>query len=449
MSLPISINYLLPIFSKILTTFGYRKSTHSYLLNTCFIFLYQLVIRLYGLAISIAAWFKPKAKLWIKGRKDIFEKLNETFKAERGAVIWMHCASLGEFEQGRPFIEQLKEKYPHYKILLTFFSPSGYEIRKNYPLADYVFYIPLDTPANAKRFIAITQPKLAFFVKYEFWYFYLKTLKEKKIPYYLIAGVFRPNHLFFKPYGKWYLEAIQGFEKLFLIDQGSLTIANQHGLQQAILTGDPRIDRVAAIAKNAPPIPVIKAFKGDKKLFILGSAHEKDWGVFFDSLKVIKNKKYFKDWRFMIAPHEIGVDHLTKIVEQAPFSVIRYTKWDNQGAIAPDAILVLDTIGQLSAAYQYGDLAFIGGGFDRGIHNILEPAAFGVGILFGPNYGKFSEAKALVTQGGALYVKDSVDLISIFEQWSNDEETVDAGKIAKDYIEGNIGSTKLILEELS
>ena len=243
-------------------------------MNTCFILLYQLAIRFYGLAIRIGANFQAKAKLWITGRQHIFEKLTKAFETETGAIIWMHCASLGEFEQGRPLIERFKADYPAYKILLTFYSPSGYEIRKNYALADYVFYLPLDTPSNAKRFISIVQPKLVFFVKYEFWYFYLITLQQKKIPYYLIAGVFRPNQLFFKPYGKWYFKAIQGFEKIFLIDAPSLAIARKHDLQQAVLTGDPRIDRVAAIAKNAPPIHELQTFKGNKQLFILGSAHE-------------------------------------------------------------------------------------------------------------------------------------------------------------------------------
>jgi len=414
-------------------------------LNTSFLFLYQLALRLYGLAIHIAAWFQPKAKLWVAGRKDIFKKLGKAFQAEKGAVIWMHCASLGEFEQGRPLIEQLKAKHPHYKILLTFYSPSGYEIRKNYPLADAVFYLPLDTPVNAKRFISIVQPKLVLFVKYEFWYFYLKTLKDQKIPYYLIAGVFRPSQLFFKPYGKWYFEAIQGFEKIFLIDQASLAIAHQHGMQQAILSGDPRIDRVAAIAKNAPPIPILKAFKGTHKLFILGSAHEKDWRLFFDFLTTISTKPYFDNWRFMIAPHEIGENQLTQMEQETPFPIIRYTAWNNQKEVGDNAILVLDTIGQLSAAYQYGDIAFIGGGFDKSIHNILEPAAFGLPILFGPKYGQFGEAVALVERGGAVCVGDSKDLVLGFERWVEEDERVAVGKVAREYIEENVGAAETII----
>ncbi len=396
----------------------------------------------------MVAWFQPKAKLWIAGRTAIFEKLAKAFKEETAPIIWMHCASLGEFEQGRPLIEQLKEKYPSNKILLTFYSPSGYELRKNYALADYVFYLPLDTPANAKRFISLTQPKLVFFVKYEFWYFYLKTLKDQQIPYYLIAGVFRQNQLFFKPYGEWYLEAIQGFEKIFLIDQSSLTIANQYGLGQAILSRDPRIDRVASIAQNAPAIPIIKAFKGQQHLFILGSAHEKDWHIFFYFLKAIQSKSYYNDWRFMIAPHEITPDQLSKIAKTAPLPIINYTKWSSDKSSATPSLLVLDTIGQLSSAYQYGEIAYIGGGFDRGIHNILEPAAFGLPILFGPNYKKFAEATALVEQGGAVAITDAASLQAIFEKWVVEQERLAIGQVTKGYIERNVGGTDLIINRI-
>ncbi len=418
-------------------------------MNTCFILLYQLAIRLYGLAIRIGANFQNKAKLWITGRQHIFEKLTKAFETETGAIIWMHCASLGEFEQGRPLIERFKADYPAYKILLTFYSPSGYEIRKNYALADYVFYLPLDTPSNANRFISIVQPKLVFFVKYEFWYFYLMTLQQKKIPYYLIAGVFRPKQLFFKPYGKWYFKAIQGFEKIFLTDAPSLAIARKHDLQQALLTGDPRIDRVAAIAKNASPIHELQQFKGNKQLFILGSAHEQDWQIFFDFLKAIQTQTYFDQWRFMIAPHEITDTQLTKITEQSPLPILRYTHCTTPQQIAPSALFVLDTIGQLSAAYQYGDMAFIGGGFGTGIHNILEPAAFGLPILFGPNYEKFQEAVELVEIGGAVCVRDSVELVAIFERWEEEVNRVAVGKVTRSYIERNVGGTKRILRELS
>lgn len=417
-------------------------------MNTCFVFIYQLAIRLYGLAIRIAAWFQPKAKQWVEGRKDIFIRLEKAFREETATIIWIHCASLGEFEQGRPLIEKLKAKHPSYKIILTFYSPSGYEIRKNYALADYVFYLPLDTPVNAQRFISIVQPKMVFFVKYEFWYFYLITLKEQKIPYYLIAGVFRRNQLFFKSYGKWYLEAIKGFEQLFLIDQASVAIVNRHGLRQVQLTGDPRIDRVATIAQNAPRIEVITDFKGEKKLFILGSAHEKDWRIFFSFITIIQNKNYFENWRFMIAPHEISADQLIKIEHQAPLPITRYTNWSNHNKLPSNSLLLLDTIGQLSAAYQYGDIAFIGGGFDKSIHNILEPAAFGLPILFGPNYQKFQEAKDLIEQGGAVSIRAEQDLVSVFNNWLEKVEVAVDGEVAKSYIKKNMGGTERIMEAL-
>ena len=418
-------------------------------MSTIFFFLYQLVIRIYGLAIHVAAWFQPKAKLWVNGRTSIFEKLRKSFLEEKSDLLWMHCASLGEFEQGRQLIEQLKEKHPSYKILLTFFSPSGYEIRKNYALADYVFYLPLDTPSNARRFISIVQPKIVFFVKYEFWYFYLKTLKEKQIPYYLIAGVFRPNQLFFKGYGKWYLDVIKGFDKLFLIDENSLAIAKKHNLNQAVLSGDPRIDRVAAIAQNTPPINEIKAFKGDKKLFILGSAHEKDWRLFFDFMRTIQTKSYYADWCFLIAPHEITPKVLTKVEKNSPLPSIRYTNWSTTLEAKVPHLFVLNTIGQLSAAYQYGDIVFIGGGFDKSIHNILEPAAFGLPILFGPNFEMFQEAKALVTQNKTMVIENAKALEVIFENWQIVEERNKVGSINKGYIERNRKSTEKILNYLN
>ncbi|MFK7980012.1 MAG: 3-deoxy-D-manno-octulosonic acid transferase, partial [Saprospiraceae bacterium] len=236
------------------------------------IFIYRIIIQVYGLGIRLAAIFSPKAKLWVAGRKNIFTELTDAFQNEKAPVIWMHCASLGEFEQGKPLIEHLKQDYPHYKILLTFFSPSGYEIRKDYPLADYVFYLPLDTPSNANQFLDIVRPKLVFFIKYEFWYFYLSALQKRRIKHYLIAGIFRKSQFFFKKYAKWYLTVIQGFDYLFLQEEHSKELLAQHQIEHCEVVGDTRIDRVLGIAIEASPIPLIKQFKGERKLLMIGSA---------------------------------------------------------------------------------------------------------------------------------------------------------------------------------
>lgn len=411
------------------------------------IFLYKIVIQLYGWGLNLAALFHPKAALWVKGRDDLLEHLAEAFKKKEGPTIWFHCASLGEFEQGRPIIEVLKKEYPHYQILLTFYSPSGYEVRKNYPNADHITYLPLDTPKNAKRFIEIAQPKMAFFIKYEFWYFYLSILQERAIPYYLIAGVFRKDQLFFKPYGQWYLEAIQGFEHLFVQDQTSVDIAKKNGLKNVTLSGDPRVDRVAEIANNLTPISKIDIFKNNKKLMILGSTHKRDEALFFECLEQIKQENYFNDWKFLLVPHEIDEGHLGRIEALSPITIVRYSTFKEQTPLEC-SMLVLDTIGQLSAAYQYGDMVYIGGGFDEGIHNVLEPAVFGLPIVFGPKYHKFKEAKDLIKVGGAFEISDANDLLNCFNKLQDKVERKARGVRNSQYIKSNIGCTERIINYL-
>lgn len=417
-------------------------------MNTLFIYLYRIAIQLYGWSIKVAAIINPKAKLWVNGRRDLFDKLVIDFKQINKEVVWFHCASLGEFEQGRPIIETLKKNYPQYYILLTFFSPSGFEIRKDYSFADYICYLPLDTPTNAKKIIEIVQPKLVFFIKYEFWYFYLSTLQQKQIPYYLIAGVFRKDQLFFKPYGKWYFNAIEGFEQLFLQDPSSIGIAEKFGLKNTQLTGDPRVDRVIEIAASPTAILEIEKFKADKKLMILGSTHEKDEAIFFEFLEKIKLEKYYKDWKFLLVPHEIDPAHIEKIEQRSPESIVRFSFLQVGEQSSYSSLLILDTIGQLNAAYQYADLVYIGGGFDESIHNILEPAVFGLPIIFGPKYHKFIEAKILIDSGGAFEIAEVADLIQVFDQLQNLEERRVSGEKCKQYINRNSGAVKRIINYL-
>ncbi len=413
------------------------------------IFIYQLIIQVYGLGIRFLAFFSPKARLWVNGRKRIFEQLEVAFQSVEAPIIWIHCASLGEFEQGRPLIEYFKTTHANYKILLTFFSPSGYEIRKNYPLADYVFYLPLDSPKNAHRFLNIIQPKLVFFVKYEFWYFYLNALQQKKIPHYLIAGVFRKEQFFLKKYARWYLEVIRGFNHLFLQDEKSQAILQSVGFTNYSIAGDPRIDRVAAMAIQPAPIPIVQQFKQHRKLLILGSTHSKDLQIFKDFLKAISAKSYYSDWCFLIAPHEIEPSNIEQIENLSPKNTYRFSSKDTRNLSPETTIFILDTIGQLSRAYQYADAVFIGGGFDKNIHNILEPAVFGVPIGIGPNYHRFTEAVELIERGGVEVIHLSKDFLSWFEQLQQIEIRTSTGLSCKNYIQQNKGSTLIIINYLN
>lgn len=413
------------------------------------IFIYQLTIQIYGLLIRLAVLFNPKARLWVTGRQHIFNQLWTAFKTEKSPVIWMHCASLGEFEQGRPLLEQLKKEFPNYKILLTFFSPSGYEIRKNYEYADYIFYLPLDSPKNANKFLDFVKPQLVFFIKYEFWYFYLAALQKRGIKHFLIAGVFRNNQFFFRRYGHWYLKVIAGFNHLFLQDKASSRVIQKAGLSNFSVIGDPRVDRVLTIANQSQPIPIIQQFKADKYLFLLGSAHLKDIEIFFKFLTLILKTNAIKNWRFLVAPHEVDNGTIKQIEAISLLPTYRYSKIETIKKIEKNSIFILDTIGQLSTAYQYADAVFIGGGFDKGIHNILEPAVFGVPICFGPNYNKFQESKDLIALGGAFPFNSTKELIQWFWIINEVEKRKKIGAITKNYMLQNKGVTNVVIKYLN
>lgn len=418
------------------------------MINQLSIFIYQIIISLYGFGIRLAALFVPKANLWVKGREGIFKRLEKAFQSEDAPIIWMHCASLGEFEQGKPLIENIKKNYTNYKIVLTFFSPSGYEVRKDYAQADFVFYLPLDSPKNANQFLDIIQPELVFFVKYEFWYFYLNALQKRKIKHYLIAGVFRKEQFFFRKKAKWYLTVIQGFDHLFLQDKASQKVVESAGLSNYSVVGDPRIDSVLAIANQPKPIPRIEQFKTNKKCLILGSAHAKDVHIFMEFLRLISEKRYYKDWRFLIAPHEIEASNIQEIETLSPIPTYRFLEKTERILSATPCLFILDTIGQLSAAYQYATAVFIGGGFDKSIHNILEPAVFGVPISFGPRYHRFTEAMELVKKQGAYPINSSRALVAWFEQLQEAEKRKQIGAICKNYTWQNKGTTQKIINYL-
>ncbi len=347
--------------------------------------IYGFSMLILNLLFKVASVFNTKAKLWVAGRKDIFKQIADKLKDDKFR-IWIHVSSLGEFEQGRPLMELLKKEYPDYKIFLTFFSPSGFEVQKNYKFADYIFYLPLDTKSNAVKFVDLINPDIAIFVKYEFWYNHLKALSDKKIPTYLISGIFRPSHAFFKWYGKWYKQILYFFDHFFVQNSESKQLLENIGLRNVTISGDTRFDRVAEIAQKAKPIPFIEKFCEDNTTVIFGSSWKADEELFFDFIN--KNENNIK---FIIAPHEIHEENIVKIMSRITQPILRYSQIEHNKS--NDArVLIIDNIGMLSTAYKYGSIAHIGGGFGSGIHNILEAATFGLPILFGPNYHKFQES---------------------------------------------------------
>ena len=403
-------------------------------------FLYDIGVALYARAVAFVALWNKKAKQFTEGRKNIFERMAQAISAD-DRVVWMHVASLGEFEQGRPILEEIRSKYPDRKILLTFFSPSGYEIRKNYAGADYIFYLPVDTPSNVTRFLDIAHPELAVFVKYEFWVNYLDELKRRGIRSYLVSAIFRPNSVFSRPYGTMWREALDAFEQMFVQNEESRELLHSIGFDNAIVAGDTRFDRVASIAKAAKPVEMVAAFKGDSKLFVAGST----WGPDEDILLPLINAN--PDIRFVIAPHEMEESRINKILQSVRGGAKRYTECDAQTDFSSTQVLVLDTIGILSSVYGYATWSYIGGGFGVGIHNTLEAATFGLPIAFGPKYAKFKEARDMVALGAATSVTSAEELATWFAPLRDDEAYLSkVSAIAKDYTAKNQGATALFMK---
>ncbi|PVX52318.1 3-deoxy-D-manno-octulosonic-acid transferase [Balneicella halophila] len=408
--------------------------------------LYTIGIYLYAFLLKLVSPVHPKAKLWVDGRKGVFQKLENSLKTNQNPVIWMHVSSLGEFEQGRPLIEQIKQKYPEYKIVLTFFSPSGYEIRKDYPLADVVVYLPIDTPRNAKRFLNLVKPKKIFFVKYDFWYHYLSEAHRRNIPTYLISALFRENQLFFKPYGRFYRKILHFFTTMFVQDKNSVELLNSVGYNKAIIAGDTRVDRVADLAEQVQPIPYIDDLKQDALLLIAGSTWQPD-----EELLLSFFKKYHTSLpvKLIVAPHEIDhahVEQLSKMFKDASISHIRYSSLSENTKVEDYVALIIDSIGLLSSLYQYGDIAYIGGGFGAGIHNTLEPATFGLPIIFGEKYHKFNEAVSLVALKGAFSINQLSELEEIGKKLLTDSGFREkSGNVAKAFISSQKGAVDIVI----
>ena len=404
--------------------------------------LYNLGIFGYYLLVRIVSVRNEKARKWIAGRKDIFVRLRETIIPGE-PILWFHASSLGEFEQGMPVIEAIRNLSPEYKILLTFFSPSGYELRKNYPYADYVFYLPLDTKKNAIQFIEIVRPEKVFFIKYEFWYHFLTQLKEEGIPTYIFSALFRPSQIFFKPWGKWYLKAIASYEHIFVQNQESFDILHKYGFNNVSISGDTRLDRVGEIADAAPRLEKLEIFCGSQKAIIAGSTWREDEDRFIPFVN-----KSSVGLKFVIAPHEVTPQTLERICNTLEKKFAFYSSASNEELAKAD-VLIVDGYGYLNSIYRYGMLAYVGGGFTSGIHSILEPAVFGIPVIFGPDYHKFQEAYDMLRLGAASCINDSADLETQIESFRlNPEKLLTASNIARSYVNKNRGASKEIVKYL-
>ncbi len=377
----------------------------------------------------------------IGGRKDVFKKLESVDFS--GNWIWVHCASLGEFEQGRPLIEKIKAEKANQKIILTFFSPSGFEIRKDYNGADFICYLPFDSPKNASRFLAVVKPTKAIFVKYEFWHFYLKELKKQEIPTFLISSVFRPTHPFFRWYGSFFRKMLKTFSHIFTQDESSVQLLKSIHFQNISVAGDTRVDRVLAISKNAKMLPEIASFCSNAPTLICGST----WPPDEEILAHFINHKLPENWKVILAPHDIQNSHVSEIQSRFTVPTNTYTNLEI-GRKNNAKVLIINNIGLLSSIYQFGTLAYIGGGFGSGIHNTLEPIAFGLPVIFGPKHLKFTEAVELVKSGGGFVVNNENSFKLIFEKLLEKENLEKASCAAEKYIEMNQGATENIFNYL-
>lgn len=406
--------------------------------------LYNLGINAYSTAAWVASPFSSRARLWSEGRKGWRERILSVIgPADR--VLWIHCASLGEFEQGRPVIEALKRHRPGLKIVLTFFSPSGYEIRKNYGHADCICYLPSDTPSNAAEFIDLIHPEAAVFVKYEFWNNYISRLHRRNIPVYLISGIFRPGQHFFSWYGSFFRKMLRKFTFIYLQDENSERLLRSIGVNNTVAAGDTRFDRVVEITKAAGGIPAIGAFAAGEKLFIAGSSWAPDEEII---TKYINSYPGRMKWIF--APHMIDGPNISRLEKLLRVKSVRFSKYEDSQADAADArVMIIDNIGMLSSAYRYACIAAVGGGFGKGIHNILEPACWGIPVLFGPRHEKFREALELIKEKGAMAFDSYEKFEGIMNQLLEDESFyLKSARSASQYVSKNTGATEVIMAGL-
>ena len=402
--------------------------------------LYTIGIWFYGLGIRIAALFNEKARLWVRGRKGIFTELERAFSSKTNPM-WIHCASLGEYEQAKPLIEKIKQEQPETKILTTFFSPSGYTQAVKKPLADYNFYLPLDLPRNARKFLDIVQPTAAIFVKYEFWYNFMQQLHRISIPFYYISAIFRENQHFFKPCGRWFAKQLQQASHFFVQTEKSKELLDSIDIKQVTVCGDTRFDRVKAIADRVQPFDFMEAFRQDKKIIVAGST----WGP--DEQLLAQLLQSFPEYKLVVAPHEIS---RTPEVKQtfAAYKTALYSSKE-ESDLADAQVFIVDTIGILNRLYQYSAVSYVGGAFKTGLHNILEAAVYGKPIFFGPHYDHFNEAINLVTLKGAFSVTSADEMRAIMSKFEqNPEYYTQTCDICQEYVAQNSGAVNIIYENI-
>ena len=407
-------------------------------------FLYNQIVFIAGFLLKIVALFSPKMALFVKGRKDVFKTLEAKIQANDKS-IWFHAASLGEYEQGLPVIEKIKEKYPSHKIIVTFFSPSGYEVRKNNTVANCTVYLPLDTQKNAKQFIELTNPELVFFIKYEYWPNYLNELKKRNIKTYLISGILRENQAFFKWYGGFYRKSLDAFDFFFVQNESSKQLLQSLSHQNVLVSGDTRFDRVSTILEKDNTLNFIAEFKDNKITVVVGSSWPKDEEIIAQYINQYSNENV----KFIIAPHNIKAEQIANLKTLITKPTALFSEKENQ-SLSDQQVFIIDTIGILTKIYSYADIAYVGGGFGNpGIHNILEPATFGIPIVIGPNYSHFAEATALVKLEGCVSIANNKDLLETFDDLIYKPDIrFQKGAICRQFVQQNKGATAIILNHL-
>lgn len=405
---------------------------------------YNIFIRLYTLAIRLAVPFNKKAGLWISGRQNQFTRLKNCIDPSR-PLIWMHCASLGEFEQGLPVLERLKKNYPAHFILVSFFSPSGFEIRKNHPVADHVVYLPQDTPYNAKTFINIIRPQLVVFVRYEFWYNYLSLLSKKEVPLFLLSAVFNPRQIFFKPWGSLHRKMLEFFTRIFVQDINSQKLLEGIDINHVEICGDTRIDRVLQVAEKPFNDQLITEFCQNHQIFICGSTWPEDERILIPLINEITSDS---NWKVIIAPHDIKDEQIERTENQLKQLSTRYSE-NNIEKLKDSKILIIDNIGLLSSIYRFGRIAYIGGGFGVSVHNILEALVYEIPVIFGPKYRHINEACLMVNLGTAIPVNGKKELKDAFRRLTEDARQSEIQSRIRAYISENKGATSKVLPYLS
>jgi len=406
-------------------------------------FLYNLLVVFAGFVLKIIALLSPKMKLFVDGRRNVFGEINHKVKRS-DKTIWFHAASLGEYEQGLPVIEKVKERFPNHKIVLTFFSPSGFEVRKNNAVADVTVYLPLDTKNNAEKFLDLVHPDLVFFIKYEYWPNYLNVLKKQSIPTYLISGIFRENQMFFKWYGRFYRKALNTFTHFFVQNAHSKELLLKLGKANVTVSGDTRFDRVAAILENDNSLDFISDFKNNTLTIVVGSSWPKD-----EILLVNYINETTHDMKFIIAPHNIKAEQIQQLQNTITKKTVLFSEKEGKNLSEYD-VFIIDTIGILTKIYSNADIAYVGGGFGNpGVHNILEPATFGVPIVIGPNFSHFAEATALINMEGCISVSNQKELNEAFDNLiQNDDEREEKGHICATFVQMNKNATSAIMKQI-